>query len=536
MRFFSNPSSNMQLKVMVLLFCFLSSSTWAEKRISIDSVIVWATNNTLTQPRKAYDTLVYTCGRSKNAPFEDKYKIVKELAEFSLYEMRDFKKSMYYMKKLKQQIDGQKDYKYFIQYHNTLGELYYYEGIDPGKSYKEFKTALYILKVNKSHYIEDLIYSNYAISLQSEGKLDEAMRVEKKALEISIGKGDFWLQSIITSNIGVNFLYLQQPDSAEIYFLYSLETAKKTPQKIDEVQRSLFLGLFYNDRQAYDKAMSFLFFVKNNVKQLESFSDKVQLFKGLSTSCLMQNDFKKALEYKDLQLSYKDSVEIFNLKKEVFIYEHELKVKYLEGKNQIQIVENQKNKLQITVSILVIFVLLGFALMLFLSERKSKIIHAVRLEKDLLEKEKLIIEKSLTERDNTAKAMFLLEKDNLIHSITDKLSETLPAIQEHNQGMIRSIIIDLKGTVNHKRWDEFELRFNLVHPDFLKKLCGEFPKLSPNDKKLCAFLSMNMTTKDISNISGQTSHSINIARGRLRKKLNISHTSVDLIEFLARYK
>ena len=52
---------------------------------------------------------------------------------------------------------------------------------------------------------------------------------------------------------------------------------------------------------------------------------------------------------------------------------------------------------------------------------------------------------------------------------------------------------------------------------------------------LCALLNMNMTTKEISEITRQSPHSINIARARLRSKFNLTGKTTSLQEFLSRY-
>ena len=70
-----------------------------------------------------------------------------------------------------------------------------------------------------------------------------------------------------------------------------------------------------------------------------------------------------------------------------------------------------------------------------------------------------------------------------------------------------------------------------VHEDFYDALNKKFPDLTPNEKRLCAFLRLNMTTKEISAITHQSVQSINMARFRLRKKMNMEHDD-NLISFL----
>ena len=76
-----------------------------------------------------------------------------------------------------------------------------------------------------------------------------------------------------------------------------------------------------------------------------------------------------------------------------------------------------------------------------------------------------------------------------------------------------------------------QCRFKEVHSDFYDALSEAFLGLTPNEIKICAFLRLNMSTKEISSITHQSIKSINMARFRLRKKLNVERDE-NLISFL----
>jgi DNA-binding CsgD family transcriptional regulator len=79
----------------------------------------------------------------------------------------------------------------------------------------------------------------------------------------------------------------------------------------------------------------------------------------------------------------------------------------------------------------------------------------------------------------------------------------------------------MQSNLDNTVWAEFEMRFQQVHQDFYRKLHETYPDLTPNEIKICAFLKLNMTTKDISAITFQSVKSIQIARTRLRKRMGI---------------
>jgi tetratricopeptide (TPR) repeat protein len=84
-----------------------------------------------------------------------------------------------------------------------------------------------------------------------------------------------------------------------------------------------------------------------------------------------------------------------------------------------------------------------------------------------------------------------------------------------------------------KAWEEFEYRFQQVHNGFYDRLNQRYPKLTLNERRLCALLLLDMTTKEISDITGQSVRAVNLGRIRLRRKFGITHTDMELFAFLS---
>lgn len=84
-------------------------------------------------------------------------------------------------------------------------------------------------------------------------------------------------------------------------------------------------------------------------------------------------------------------------------------------------------------------------------------------------------------------------------------------------------------------WTEVEKVMEANNDAFFDNLIREYPNLTKNERKLCVFLHMNLSTKEIANISKQSIGSINIARSRLRKKFGITGDDKSLIAFLDRF-
>jgi DNA-binding CsgD family transcriptional regulator len=89
------------------------------------------------------------------------------------------------------------------------------------------------------------------------------------------------------------------------------------------------------------------------------------------------------------------------------------------------------------------------------------------------------------------------------------------------EAWMQEILREMKSNIDNTVWNEFEVRFQQVHQEFYQKLMQKYPDLTPNEIKICAFLKLNMTSKDISAITFQSVKSLEVARHRLRKKMGI---------------
>ena len=74
----------------------------------------------------------------------------------------------------------------------------------------------------------------------------------------------------------------------------------------------------------------------------------------------------------------------------------------------------------------------------------------------------------------------------------------------------------------------------MVYENYLKRLGEQFPALTVSDKKLCAYLKMDLSSKDIAPLLNMSYRSVEMSRYRLRKKLNLDR-EVNLTEFLQNF-
>lgn len=150
-----------------------------------------------------------------------------------------------------------------------------------------------------------------------------------------------------------------------------------------------------------------------------------------------------------------------------------------------------------------------------------------------LQTEKLQTELAGKSRELANSAMSLVYKNELLQKISQELNK-LRENKEHKspEDQLRKIqkIID-DGMNDERDWNLFEKSFNEAHESFFKKLKVNHPDLVPNDLKLCAYLRMNMSSKEMASLLNISVRGVEIRRYRLRKKLAVPHDK-NLTEFL----
>jgi PAS domain S-box-containing protein len=92
-----------------------------------------------------------------------------------------------------------------------------------------------------------------------------------------------------------------------------------------------------------------------------------------------------------------------------------------------------------------------------------------------------------------------------------KVSDMLQKIDEHQRKQLFN-------------WEDFKLHFEKVHQGFFTRLIGKYPALTSKDQRLCAYIHLGLSTKDISGLVNITPESAEIGRIRLRKKLGLDRS------------
>ncbi|WP_240408998.1 helix-turn-helix and ligand-binding sensor domain-containing protein [Flavobacterium psychrotrophum] len=130
-------------------------------------------------------------------------------------------------------------------------------------------------------------------------------------------------------------------------------------------------------------------------------------------------------------------------------------------------------------------------------------------------------------RELAVSTMNLIKKNELLSTIKDDLKKTTEGDKS-----FKSVITTINKNINEDdTWDMFKEAFNNADKDFLKKIKKAHPALTPNDLRLCAYLRLNLSSKEIAPLLNISVRSVEIKRYRLRKKMDLLH-ELSLVEYI----
>lgn len=129
------------------------------------------------------------------------------------------------------------------------------------------------------------------------------------------------------------------------------------------------------------------------------------------------------------------------------------------------------------------------------------------------------------DQELTENTMRLIKSTEFIESFANKLHDVKHLIKEQPELAIENITKlghDILNKNKEDSWMRFELSFDRMHKDFSKNLVESCESITPTEIKLCSFVRLGMSNKEIAALLNQTPNSIKVSRYRIRKKLGLA--------------
>ena len=437
--------------------------------------------------------------------------------------------------------------------YNNIGAAYYPTDIEKSKEYINKS-----LKINSKIGDKQELFINYnnlaAINVKLNA-FDEALDYALQALQMVDKEEHSDMYHSMQCNIGS--LYLQK---GEIYLAISyINNAKDFFEKSHNY--SELVTIYTLLIEAYEKsgieteAAKCVSTIENDLLHKISNSEvESKAHITLSDFYKRSNNYVKAYDHLKEATALKDSLVKANDKRKVNnlerIYDNEQKLR--ENAKAINNMQISKLKTDRTVTVIIIALIALIIIIIFLitlsqlqQKRHKANTQLVEQQIALQEKEnelQQIKEQELNRvidqknRELSSYALTFTKDNEFLEQLSEELKQLLlvkdPRDKEYKE-RIRNILSQVKQRCNTDNWQEFKYYFEQVHPSFYDRLEEISPGITQRQKRLCAMLYIGLSTKEISSITFREIRSIESARNRLRKKLEVPNEE-SIQEFLSR--
>lgn len=459
---------------------------------------------------------------------------------------------------------------------NNLGNVYRKQG-DFSKAMESYQKAIDAFRLAKDEDAISDCMNNIGNLYLDNGNPFRALDYYKQSLKIALAKKDQYRLIIRYKNLAGAYTDLKDYDNAGLYLNDALKLAEKSGDKSFLASCNMLYGKLHQAKNDYIIATAFfrksaqlfsetgakaeqgealtelayVLLEQNAVKEalqnaMDAYSLAVETgsLKGhLDADLCLAHCYEKAgkpdLAYKFLNLATALKDSIYTIEKYRTIEEieagfarSELKMEN-ETLTQNSILQKQAIRTKNSILILLLVSLvLGIALIWLIYRRIKEAKRETGIIKQQSDEKIVQLSDDLKtkERELTSKTILINQKNQLLEKLIGELDELKKS--DISAQSIQHLQLQLKQELSPNAWKEFELSFNEVHPGFQQRLLENYPDLTPAERRLCAFIRLDMNTREIASLSGQSIKSIEVARTRIRKKLGVPH-EINLTNFIA---
>jgi len=454
---------------------------------------------------------------------------------YYIQESKDDSVIFYYQKALatlrKQSDKTTKSYNSTISVINTnIGNFFYFNRENPNEAKIYFDSALYYAEqINDSMRIAASL-SNIGMVYNSANEYEKAKDNYSKAYKMSIALGNKIYAANILANIGDVYVKQGIIDNGIEYKLKAFKMFKETGNSFLIFKSERILAKEYLNNNMTTLAKPHLLNLINDTlsipldEQLSLFSALTELYKKLQNtdSALYYHEIYSGLSMSlQKRKNFKATEElIISHKTEQALKENQL----LSIRYKVQ----QKRHYQLIIVAIVMFIIILLLFFIIYQRRKLQIAKRKEIEiENKFLKEKL----EFKTKELTITTMNIIRHSEFVSSLVPDLKELYKSANTRDKALIASIVQKINIHNKTELWDDFYKTFTEVNGSFFEVLNERYPKLGVKERKLCALLKLEMSTKDIASITNTSTRGVETARLRLRKKLDLS-TEDNLCIFL----
>lgn len=374
---------------------------------------------------------------------------------------------------------------------------------------------------------------NRAVSLYYMGLGDSAIKILKDMLNYPFIKEDARMPISIYHNLS-----LISPDSNERqhYLNLTLEQSRKYSGHEDAIYVESVIANNIAGQQLdlghVDSALELFQTALDKASQIKAPEIQLSALGGLAACYNQKKDSLQAYRYTLQRQMIEGSIRSQTQLAEINRKEAGTLIDEYQQRLALQ---NQKIQLQKRITILlatsvclIIISLSGFALYL----RQKKRVAEISMENKELQNQKLQQEVDSQNRELSSNMLLMNENRKFLQQLLayfEKLREK-GKLSNPDELELRKMVSNHINSENE--WEAFKIHFEKVHPNFFQKLKGMHPNLTSNDLKLCSYIRINLSIKQMAEMTAVLPDTIKTSRYRLKNKLRLED-SQNLDEYIA---
>lgn len=401
----------------------------------------------------------------------------------------------------------------------------------------------YFQRANQTEHIAGC-YSNLAALYSRNDDLVREKEYLEKALELFEQIEAFGPYMGAINNLAIYYERIGQHEMAVEY----LKKAAKGWEQLGDVQwltlaelnlanNLIKLGQLDSARYYLDKGKAASVTIGSKILLVQAYDYESRYFEALNQPGKALSTYRQYVDLHDslLDLEMQEDRILAEVKYETAKVENDLQVR--DQELALAKVEHELMEFQQKMALLAIVFVLLLSFVLYkrqgLKRKNDQLIHQANIDK--YENEQRILEYANNEKSRqlTSYTMQLIQQKERIRALLNEINALKDSSDnDETERTLASLKKRIEKQENlSQNWEEFSLYFESVHKDFFKILKQRFPNLTNKELRLCAFLRMNLSTKEIAELLNLSQKAIETARYRLRKKMELE-SSVNVVDFI----
>ena len=397
-------------------------------------------------------------------------------------------------------------------------------------------------------------YYNLMLIYSESNSLDTAHYYAKKSKEILPRLKSLYQDCFFYNDYATLLFKSSRIKDAKYYYTKALSLALEN--HFDELQLKAYTGL----GSVAEKQQKFILsndYLQKAIQLSDSISIpalKVEVLEHMVSLFESSHQISKAHQYLKMVLKLQDSLnsswktiqqsEIYNI---YHLQWQEQENKILKKNLSIARLKIYQRSFMLIGSVVLLLLLLWFLIILYRKRKVEKRMshqaqiqsETIRQQQDLIHEhreEQLEFELNAKSRQLATFSLSSIKHVQATEEIITKISQLIynQPIKEAAKKELEQVIQQMKRDLIKSDWEEFKTYYEQVHPSFYENLISKHPDLTANEEKLCAFISLGLSNKDIASLTFRQLRSVESARLRLRKKLNIENNE-HLFDYLKQF-